>query len=191
MALNFSPHLPPALYQTSASPPDITPLSLEEVKAHLRITLSDEDALIAGLIRAASDMAERFIGHALIQRDCSDILPTRGDWQKLAQSPVQSIMLVEGIPAEGAIFALPAADYAVDIDAGGTGWVRVLNKGSAGRMRVSYRAGLAANPNAVPEAIRLGLLHMTAHLFANRDNVAEPPAAIVALWRPYRRMRLI
>jgi uncharacterized phiE125 gp8 family phage protein len=180
-----------SLYQTSATPPDVTPISLEDVKAHLRITLSEDDALIAGLIRAATDMAEGFIGHPLIQRDCRDILPARGDWQKLAQGPVQSITLVEGVPAEGSIFALPLADYAMDIDAGGTGWVRVLNKGSAGRIRATYRAGIAANPNAVPEAIRLGLLHMTAHLFANRDSGVEPPAAIVALWRPYRRMRLL
>jgi hypothetical protein len=32
---------------------------------------------------------------------------------------------------------------------------------------------------------------MVAHLFANRDAATNPPSAIIALWRPYRRLRLI
>ena len=35
------------------------------------------------------------------------------------------------------------------------------------------------------------LLRLVAHLFASRDeDGGEPPAAVTALWRPYRRMRL-
>ncbi len=187
--------LSPNLYQTRATPADATPVSLEEAKAHLRIETSEDDAIIAGYIRAATLIAEGFIGHPLIQQDIRDILPASvqggGQWQRLAQAPVAAIVQVEGIPAEGSIFALPVTDYAIDIDAGGTGWVRVMNKGAAGRIRISYRAGIAANANAVPDAIRIGLLHMIAHLFASRDVVADPPAAIVALWRPYRRLRLM
>jgi uncharacterized phiE125 gp8 family phage protein len=185
----------PAFYQTNASPPDNTPLSLEDAKAHLRIDTSSDDALIAGLIRAATEMCEAFIGQLLIERAVSDILPASSDWQRVAQSPVRSITGVEVLPTEGSAYAMPVADYAVDIDAGGTGWVRILTRGSGTsatkRVRISYRSGGASGANAVPEAIRLGVLHMVAHLFANRDAVAAPPAAIVALWRPYRRLRLL
>jgi hypothetical protein len=50
---------------------------------------------------------------------------------------------------------------------------------------------LAIDPNGVPEPLRQGILRLITHLFATRDGTGgEPPAAVTALWRPYRRMRL-
>ena len=52
-------------------------------------------------------------------------------------------------------------------------------------------AGIADCEKGVPEPIRLGVLRLVAHLFTVRDGEGgEPPAAVTALWRPYRRMRL-
>jgi hypothetical protein len=51
--------------------------------------------------------------------------------------------------------------------------------------------GIALDPNGVPEPIRQGVLRLVGHLFAVRDGAdGEPPAAVTALWRPYRRLRL-
>ena len=59
------------------------------------------------------------------------------------------------------------------------------------RVRVSGTAGIADSENDVPEAIRQGVLRLVAHLFTDRDgDGGEPPAAVTALWRPYRRLRL-
>ena len=50
---------------------------------------------------------------------------------------------------------------------------------------------MADDENGVPEPIRQGVLRLVAHLFTVRDgDGGEPPAAVTALWRPYRRMRL-
>jgi hypothetical protein len=50
---------------------------------------------------------------------------------------------------------------------------------------------MADDENGVPEPIRQGVLRLIAHLFTSRDGTdGEPPAAVTALWRPYRRMRL-
>ena len=50
---------------------------------------------------------------------------------------------------------------------------------------------MAADQNGVPEPVRQGVLRLVAHLFASRDgDGGAPPAAVTALWRPYRRMRL-
>ena len=50
---------------------------------------------------------------------------------------------------------------------------------------------MAADQNDVPEPIRQGVLRLVAHLFTTRDGSdGEPPAAVTALWRPYRRMKL-
>ena len=42
------------------------------------------------------------------------------------------------------------------------------------------------------EPIRQGVIRLAAHLFTHRDAADEgaPPAAVAALWRPWRRMRL-
>lgn len=85
---------------------------------------------------------------------------------------------------------LASSGYAIDVDASGVGWVRLTGP-AAGRMRVSGSAGMAADQNGVPEPIRQGVLRLVAHLFAARDGGGDaPPAAVTALWRPYRRMRL-
>jgi uncharacterized phiE125 gp8 family phage protein len=58
-------------------------------------------------------------------------------------------------------------------------------------VRVTGTAGIATDENGVPEPIRQGVLRLVAHLFSSRDGAGgDPPAAVTALWRPYRRMRL-
>lgn len=78
--------------------------------------------------------------------------------------------------------------YAIDIDRNGDGWVRV---GQRGTVRIAYRAGIAADGTGVPEAVRLGIIRLAGEYYAQRDGAATaPPAAVSALWRPWRRMRL-
>jgi len=86
---------------------------------------------------------------------------------------------------------LPLTSYATDIDTSGDGWVRIADPGGISRVRVSGNAGMATLQHDVPEPIRHGVLRLVAHLYASRDGQAgDPPAAVTALWRPYRRVRL-
>jgi uncharacterized phiE125 gp8 family phage protein len=107
---------------------------------------------------------------------------------------VRAITLVEAVPAEGAAEALPGGAWGVDIDAAGDGWVRVTAPGEARRIRVGYQAGLAGAWAELPAGLRQGILRLAAHFYMNRAaesaRPAEPPAAVTALWRPYRRVRL-
>lgn len=166
------------------------PVSIAEAKAFLRIDADEEDALLAGLVRSATAMCERFTGLMLIARTVEEVLPASGDWRRLGVTPVRAITGVTGLPADGASFALPVDAYAVDIDGNGDGWVRVMRPGAAGRVRVTCEAGLSADWNGVPEALRHGIVRLVAHLFTYRDGSddAGPPAAVTALWRPWRRM---
>ncbi len=110
---------------------------LDDLKSYLKIGLGDEDALLTDLIYSASEAVERFLGQLIIARSVEEIISAHRGWHKLAIRPVRSISGLTGLPADGPEFALPVDSYAIDIDAGGTGWVRVLNPGSAGRVRVS------------------------------------------------------
>ena len=168
-------------------------LPLAEARAHLRLGAGADDAAVAGWMRAATEACEAFVGMALVVRDCVEILPIDGSWQRLALAPVKAITSVEGVPAEGAAFALPVDAYAVDIGRHGEGLVRVMRPGAAGRMRVAYRAGLVASAGEVPEALRQGMLMLCARMARARDGEAEaavPGATVEMLWRAWRRMRI-
>lgn len=168
------------------------PVALDEVKAYLRIGAGNEDALLAALARSASDACEAFVGRALIARTVAEELPASAAWTRLGAAPVTSITAVETLALDGGTTPLAADAYAIDIDAAGEGWVRMLSAAGAGRVRVSFVAGMAGDPNGLPEALRHGIVRLTAHLYAHRDDAdgAGPPAAVTALWRPWRRLGL-
>jgi uncharacterized phiE125 gp8 family phage protein len=165
-------------------------VSLSEVQAYLRIENGEEEALLAGLIRTASAVCESFTNQVIIVRPVTESLPATVTWQKLDGSPVRSIDEVRLRSAGGLVTILGPDRCALNIDASG-GWVRCLQNEGEGVLEVQCLAGLASNSADVPEPLRQGVVRLVAHLFAARDGSAgEPPAAVTALWRPYRRMRL-
>jgi uncharacterized phiE125 gp8 family phage protein len=166
-------------------------VTLTEAQAYVRIETGDEEAVVAGLIRTATALCEAFLGQALIARAFSENVSASGCWQRLTTGPVQAISGAEMIGSDGTAAALASSAFAVDIDSSGTGWVRLVQPVDGCRLRVSGTAGMADAESDVPEPIRQGVLRLVAHLFAARDGGAgEPPAAVTALWRPYRRMAL-
>lgn len=174
------------------SAPETLPISVVEAKAWMRISLPDEDALIAALIRTAADLCEAYVGKHLMARDIRETCVIEPlCWQKLSYGPVSAINSVEVIAADGGATAMPVTDYQLDISAGGDGKVRVVRAGG-GRMRVHYRAGLADDGNALPESLRQGLLRLVAHLYAARDDARDDtvPTSVLGLWQPWRRVML-
>lgn len=180
------------------------PAALTEAKAFLRVDGASEDALIGALVATACALCEAFIGQMLIARGVTETVAAGAGWTRLGRTPVLSVTGVAEVGAGGAATAVPAGEHGVDIDADGDGWVRAggafvappYASGADGRrvLRVSYRAGLAADWTAVPAALRQGVVRLVAHLYAHRDAMGhagtggEPPAAVAALWRTYRRM---
>lgn len=166
-------------------------VTIAEAQAFARIETGEEEAVVAGLIRSASALCEAFINQMVISRPFDVDVPASGAWERLEPTPIRSISAVAAIDGEGMETPLPPTGYATDIDSSGDGWVRLLEPGDWRRVRVTGTAGMADEENGVPEPIRQGVLRLVAHLFTARDgNGGEPPAAVTALWRPYRRMRL-
>jgi uncharacterized phiE125 gp8 family phage protein len=161
-------------------------VTLAEAQAFARVESGEEEALLAGLIRSASALCEAFLGQIVIAREFADSIPATRRWQRLPSSPVRSIEQV----ADGSGAVLPAQSYSTDIDSRGDGWVRV-DAALTGPVRVTGTAGMATSQNEVPEPIRHGVSRLVSHLFASRDgDGGEVPAAVTALWRPYRRLGL-
>ena len=160
--------------------------ALADAKAYLRVDGTGEDAAIAALVRAAAAACEAFGGVTLLTRSFEETVDANGAWVRLARTPVREIAGV--VDAGGA--ALPTSAFSTDVDANGDGWVRLYVR--AARVRVRYRAGLAESWGDLPAPLTGGVVRLAAHLWAGREGAGDgpPPAAVTALWRPYRRMRL-
>ncbi|WP_294236088.1 hypothetical protein [uncultured Sphingomonas sp.] len=139
------------------------------VRALLRLDEGNEAAFVERVAGVALGLGESFCGQLLIERGVEEGVAGRTAWQPLSTLPVRAI--------------LSGGEGAIDRD--GRGWVRT---GEAATIR--YRAGLSTSWAALPPEIAHGVAIMGAHLFDNRDAAAVPPAAVAALWRPWRRMRL-
>lgn len=166
-------------------------VSLSEAQAFVRAETGEEEALLAGLIRTASSLCESFLNQVVMARPFREELKIGGAWERLQLTPVRSIDTVEAVANDGTLTPLAVGTYSIDIDSTGDGWVRLLDANATQPIRVSGTAGMATQANDIPEPIRQGVLRLTAHLYTARDgNNAGPPAAVTALWRPYRRARL-
>jgi uncharacterized phiE125 gp8 family phage protein len=162
-------------------------VSIAECKAYLRLDRDVEDAAIAGFIRTSMGLCEAFTGQWLIIREGEQRLAQTSEWQRLAVVPVVAITSVVGSAG-----VVPGTRYETDIDIGGNGWVRLLDPVDVTAPVVRFRAGLGVDWNGVPEALRQGMIRLVVHLFTHRDapDAGAPPAAVAAMWRPWRRVRL-
>ena len=175
------------------TPAGLAGAALGDLKAWLAITTSGDDAALGALLATALETCEGFTGAMPLAQLCEEIVPASGCWQRLMTRPVQAVTWVEGIPASGARFAIAIADYAVDLDADGGASFRLTQRGEADRVAVRFTAGMAAGWADLPDSLRHGVLRLAAHHYRQRESdsaQAMPPAAVAALWRPWRRMRV-
>ena len=77
------------------------PVALDELKAFLRISVGDEDALLAGLVRAAAEHCEAFTGRALIERTVEEVVVASTVRTRLTAAPVRGFDAVAAIDAAG------------------------------------------------------------------------------------------
>lgn len=176
----------------SLDPLGLDSVMLAEVRAYLRVDAGADDSMLAACAVAAITHAEQFTRQILIRRGAQEIVTAGSGWHILQAVPVQSVVGVTGIPAEGASVAMAASAWEVKIGSRGEAYFRVLQPGIAGRAEVSLVAGVAADWASLSGSLRLGLLRLAGHFYNNRDasDDAGPPAAALALLLPFRRMQI-
>ncbi len=162
--------------------------AVDAMKTYLRIDGSADDATLLALSQAAVTRCEAFVGDLMIERGVVETVSTGCGWTVLGATPVRSITRVATASDD---VALASTSYAVDLGTDGRGKVRLAST-LPQNIRVNYRAGRVAAFSALPEPLRTGIVRLVAHDFTFRDRSDDPgpPAAVLALWRGARRMRL-
>lgn len=186
------------------TPPAVTPVSLVEAKAHLRVDHSDDDALITALIEAATGHLDGWtgiLGRALINQTWRVDVPAWGYPLRLPLGPVQSVTSVAywDVNNTDAVFA--AERYSLHTDAlgaaihlnSGSSWPSVYSRQDA--IRVTFVAGYGLAAADVPAPIRQAILLLVGHWYANREavvsgNFEQLPLAVNALLTPLRATNL-
>ncbi len=175
------------------TPPVLSSAALTELKQWLGISTARDDAPLAALLASAVEICEAFTGAMPLEAECEELLSGRGGWQRLATRPVQAITALYGVAADGGRSELAAEAFDVELDADGGGRVRITAPLSTSRVAVRFTAGLAPDWEALPDALRHGIVRLAAHQHRERETSGAaplPPAAIAALWQPWRRLRL-
>ena len=168
--------------------PAAEPVTLAEVKAHLRLSHASEDDLLNGLVRAAREDLERATGLALINqawRLALDAWPSQG-CALLALYPVREILSVTAFGSEGEASLIDPADYLLDplsrparlhLDKRPEP-LRVFNG-----IEIDFSAGFGEAGTDVPDLLRRAILVLVAHWYefratygAAEQPVSYPPA---------------
>ncbi len=163
----------------------VEPLSLHEVKEHLRVIGGDEDLLIASLIPVAREMAEMETRRALVSQVWRDRYALAPETLTLRRWPVQSI---SAIRVGGELIDL--ADVSVEL--GDNAAVSSLLWRGKG-VEVTYVAGYGDHAADVPASLRQWMLlqigamyaDRQAHVVARSEGVAVNPH-VAGLLDPYR-----
>lgn len=181
--------------------PAVTPVSLAEAKAHLRVEHSDDNELIASLIAAATEHLDGWsgiLGRALVTQTWQQDFRSFGCGLRLALAPVASVTSVTYYDGSNASQTLSETVYSLLVDARGPYLALAPGKTWPGAyyrpdaVRVTYVAGVAVDQ--VPAPIKAAIKLMIGHWYENREPVGtgagweELPLAVKALLAPLRRV---
>lgn len=168
---------------------------LADLKQWLGISRNNEDALLAGLLKAAVDLCEAFTGQAPLMQVVEELLAPRQGLQVLTARPVREVVAVEIVGTSAIRTPLGTLDYSAEIAACGSASLRLLKPVEARAVAVRLSVGIAADWASLPAALRQGIIRLAAHHYRDRDlegqrSPAPPPVSVTALWQPWRLMRL-
>ncbi len=170
------------------TPPTVEPITLAEARAHLRVTATDEDALITSLIAVARADAENELQRSLITQTREIARDDFPDAIELRFGPVIEVVSVKFDDVDGIEQTLDPATYRLDTYRL-TAWIVPdpdyswpETRPHVNAVRVRYTAGYGPAAADVPMPIRQWILLRIGTLFEHRESVA---AGVTVATVPY------
>jgi len=175
------------------TPPTTEPLTLSEVKSHLRIDGNYDDALLNSCITSARMYFESQCEISIASQELLLALDSFDDIVYLPRGPVQSVEDISYSDSENDLDSM--ADWIEDLvsnparitPAFGQSWPATAEVVNA--VQVSYTTGYST-PSMVPKLLKSGMLFYVAHLYENRSAVTdgdlkEVPMAVESIIQQY------
>lgn len=159
------------------TPPMVEPLTLVEIRAHLRLDSEEEDVLLLALATVAREHLERETGLVLAERNfrlCLDDWPADGI-VTIPRGPVGVVTAVTVYDGEGEPQAVDLDGHLLDGQARPARlWLwDVPQPGRAmNGIEVEFSAGFGESGQDVPETLKRAMLLHVAAMFACRGVVA-------------------
>lgn len=182
-------------------PPAGEPITLAEVKAHLRLDTNDEDGLLTALIHTARNHLEAETGLCLIARPMRLYLDgwPAGKVIQIARGPVQTIELVTVYDADGTPVEADTAGYVLDGTARPARLLlpaRPMTERAVNGIEIDFTAGFGESGADVPDTLKRAMLLHVAAMFELRgvlsldDQPGAVPQGYDRLVAPHRLRRL-
>lgn len=179
------------------SGPALEPVSLADVKAHLRIETDEDDPLIAAAITSARVHVEAVTRRSLIKQNWRIYL---ADWPKgraieLPVSPVISVSVITFYDIVGAPTLFAPENWRLEAAANPPRIVARLRPAAAlydNGIEIDVTAGYGVSSIDVPAPLRQAILILVTHWYEHRGMVghdfapAIAPAGFDALIAPYK-----
>ncbi|MBX9759161.1 MAG: head-tail connector protein [Beijerinckiaceae bacterium] len=184
------------------TPPEVSPVSLSEAKAHLRVDSTDENTLIQILIDAATAHLDGWggiLGRCLVNQVWK---AADDDWEgEYLRLPFPNVseVAVTYYDASNVLQTLSPSLYALLADESGS-FLRfsetfsgpALYDDREDSVQITMTAGYGAACSDVPAAIRAAILLMVGDLYQNREAKVEASMivnpTVDRLLSPYRRV---
>jgi uncharacterized phiE125 gp8 family phage protein len=182
----------------------LEPVTVAQVKTHLRVTEDLEDVIISGLITSARKVVEQITRRSLINQTWRlylDQFPYTSTIE-LPFPPLASVSHIKYYDQAGDLQTLSASEYQTDNRS--TPGLIVLTENGAwpltegdkvNAVEIEFVAGYGATAAAVPSPIRLAIIHLVAHWFENREPYSTSamqavPHTFEMILMPFRFLRL-
>lgn len=180
--------------------PTVEPVSLEDMKIHLRVDGEDEDGLIASWIKAARQLTETATKRQLVTATWKLYLPAfpSGDGTIYLPYPPLDAVAQNGIAyvdTDGADQTVASTVYTEDAQscpgritlAYAQTWPSTRSVVNA--VTITYDCGYGA-PSAVPEGLKAAMRLLVGHWYEWREAVTDVkllavPMAVKSLWMQY------
>ena len=158
--------------------PTVEPITTAEAKLYLKVDISDEDALIAELIKAARIMAENYTGRQLVTATWELYLDEFPEVIELYRCPVGSVTSIKYYDSDNVLQTLSTDYYTVDAvsqpariaEAPDYAWPSTEDRVNAVIVKYDAGYGLAAS---VPEPFKVAIKLTVGHLYETRQDVTK------------------